>query len=87
MLVVEHGNRPVIFITDSRDLLEERVAWVLALAELVVGIVAMLADEKNRVDGKLVSPGPQSLGNGGIDGEAELLGTVSAQIVLGDWST
>ena len=44
VLVVENGSRASIGSIDIRDLLKELVAWVLLLADLVIGIVAMFAD-------------------------------------------
>ncbi len=81
VLVVEHRRRAAIFAKDVNNLAEEFVARILFLPQPIDRIVAMFADDEDGIHGELIAAAPQRLGDGGIDGETELLGTIAAQIV------
>src|SRR5690348_5582502 len=82
MLVVEHRHDAAILAKDIDDLAKELVAWIFLLPELVGRIVAVLADDEDGVDVEPIAAAAQRLGDGLVDGEAELLGPAAAEIVL-----
>jgi hypothetical protein len=83
MLVIEDRNRPTIFLENVRHLLEELIAGILLLSDLVLGIVAVLADNQDGIHGELVPAATQCLGDLRIESEAELLGALLTQVVGG----
>ena len=52
VLVVEDGHGAATLAEDVHDLGEELIAWVLGLSLFVLGVIAMLADEDDAVDGE-----------------------------------
>ena len=67
MLVVKHRHALSCGAEGVCDLKEQFVTRIKMLAFLVVGIVAMLADDQHAVDVQLVGAAAQRLGDGGIN--------------------
>src|ERR1051325_4775686 len=84
MLVVEHRHDAAILAKDLDDLPKELVARILFLTELVGRIVAVLADDEDSVNVEPIAAAAQGLGDGLVNLEAELLGAIAAEIVLGE---
>src|SRR5262245_33477862 len=82
MLVVKDGCRPAVLLEDLDHLLEELVAWVFLLPDLVVRVIAVLTDDQDSVYREPVRATAQGLGNRGIDREPGILRSLPAQVVL-----
>ena len=69
---------------DVEDFVEEFEAGVEVLAEIVEGIVAVLADEDDAFDGELGGAEGEGFADGGIDLEAVAGGEVAGHVVGGN---
>ena len=63
VLVVEHRRGAAVLREHLDDLLEELVPRVLDLAELVLRVLAVLADHQHRIDRQLVAAAAQGFGD------------------------
>src|SRR5262249_50291686 len=81
VLVVKDRRRAAVLAEDVHHLPEELVARVLLLPQLVPRIVAVFADDQHRVHGQPSAPAAQGLGDARVDGEAELLGALPAEVI------
>ena len=82
MLVIEDWNGSAVFLKNLRDLLKELVTGIEFLTEFVGGIVAVLADNKDRVHRESFAATAKGFRDGWIDLEAKFLGTFAAQVVF-----
>jgi len=80
VLVVEHGYGAPAGAEDVGDFQEHFEARVEALFLVVEGVVAVLADEDDAVDGELVAAEGERVGDGAEDGHAVLLGAFAAHV-------
>ena len=83
VLVVVDRHRPPVGLEDGHALLEHLVPRVELLAQLVVRVLAVLADDQHPVHGQLTAAAAQGLGHRGVHLEAELPRPVRALIALG----
>src|SRR5262249_61987316 len=81
-VVAEERGRAAVAGEHLGRLLEQLIAWVLDLAELVAGVLAVFADQEHRIDRELVPSAPQRRRDAGIDGEPELFFPGSAQVAV-----
>lgn len=84
MLVVEQRGGALVLLEHLDHLFEELVPRVLDLPDLVLLVLAVLADDEDRIDRECLAAAPQRLRNGGVDLESELLRPVGTQVVLRD---
>ena len=81
MLVVVYRNRAALRFQHFRHLLEELVARVKDLAQVIPRIFAVFGDDQHGVDGQLRSTATKRLGDGRIHAEPEFPGPILAQVV------
>jgi len=82
MLVEECGNGASAGLEHVENLVEQFEAGIELLAQLVVGIIAVLAYEHNRVHGQIRAAHRQRFADGRIDAEPVARRQVAAHIVL-----
>src|SRR5262249_41378479 len=81
MLVRKEGHGFAGAREDFHDALHELVARVEFLATFVPGIVAVLSDKTNRIDGQIVPAQRYRILDGWIDGEPMFFGKTPAEII------
>ena len=72
MLVVENRDGPAIVLENPGCLAKELVAGIENLPLLILGVVAVFADDQHGVNGQFVAAAPERLGNRGIDLETKI---------------
>ena len=82
MFVIEDRNRSAVFAKDIGRLFEEFVARVLLLTDRVDRIIAVLADDQDRIDGQFVTAATHRFGDRLEDREAKFFGSFEAQITF-----
>jgi hypothetical protein len=82
MFVVEDGNEAARALHHGDDLIEKFLAGVHPLAELVGGIIAVLADQEDGIDGERLAAEAEGLVDRGKEGHAEALGSVAGHVAF-----
>ncbi len=84
VLIVEEGHGFLAPREDIGDGLEETAARIELLALVVVGVIAVLADAQDAVDGQLLAAERQGIGDIVVDFEIVLLGEIAAHVLIGE---